>query len=172
MPIPPSLERIATLFESLPERERRELLIHYAGQAPRHAAPRDQHFDVRDVRKDEARCRDEVGIFVRLNGEGGLQWAFTLGPKVQTLTQALAVILAEGFAGATPGEVIATPPAVIPRLIGSELVRLRSRTVYYILERMQQAAGRLLQARSSAAEASAPDQKNDGQQDREGQQHR
>jgi cysteine desulfuration protein SufE len=37
-------------------------------------------------------------------------------------------------------EILALEPDFVPRITGAELVRLRSRTVYYVLRRMQEAA--------------------------------
>ena len=141
-PYPEALAEIVALFESLTEAERRENLIDLATAAGSHA-PRDgERFDIADERKDPE-CTDKVGVYVRKEENGRLHFAVTLGPQVQTLTRALATILCRGMEGATPGEVLALPQDFVPRIIGEQLVRLRSRTVYYVLSRMKEAVGRL-----------------------------
>ncbi len=142
-PIPPPLDDLILFFESLAEGERRENLIDLAATAPAHAPRQGEHFDLEDVRKD-AECTDTVGIHVRLGGGGRVHFAVTLGPKVQTLTRALAVILCRGLNGCTVQQVIDVPQDFVPRIIGADLVRLRSQTVYYVLRRMKEAAQKLL----------------------------
>jgi cysteine desulfuration protein SufE len=58
---------------------------------------------------------------------------------VQTLTRALAAILCEGLDGAAPADIAALPETVVEDIAGQVLVRLRSRTAYYILRRVKQA---------------------------------
>lgn len=136
---PAALNELITFFEALPEGERRENLIDLAAAAPKHAPQEGERFDLEDVRKD-AECTDMVGIHVRVEEGGRAHFAVTLGPKVQTLTRALAVILCRGLNGSTLAEVLAVPQDFVPRIIGAELVRLRSQTVYYVLRRMKEAA--------------------------------
>ncbi|MGV3660510.1 MAG: SufE family protein [Prosthecobacter sp.] len=141
--LPAALEEFTTFFESLPEGERRENLIDLAAAAQTHAPKEGEFFDMEDVRKD-AECTDTVGVHVRLEGAQA-HLAVTLGPKVQTLTRALAVILCRGLNGCTLQEIIDVPQDFVPRIIGAELVRLRSQTVYYVLRRMKEAAQTLLE---------------------------
>lgn len=140
--LPPALDELVSFFEALPEGERRENLIDLAAAAPAHAPQSGQPFDLEDVRKD-AECTDTVGIHVRVEAQNHLHFAISLGPKVQTLTRALAVILCRGLNGCTPQEVLELPQDFVPRIMGAELVRLRSQTVYYVLRRMQEAAQHL-----------------------------
>ncbi len=135
---PPALAEIIELFEFLPEAERRENLISYAEAAVACARKEGETFDIEDVRKDEE-CTDTVGVFLRVDPEGRTRFAIELGPKVQTLTKAMTAILCRGLNGSTPEEIIAIPADFVPRIIGAELVRLRSQTVYYILNRMKAA---------------------------------
>lgn len=135
---PPALAEIIELFEFLPEAERRENLINYAEAAQACARKEGETFDIEDVRKDEE-CTDTVGVFLRVDPEGRTRFAIELGPKVQTLTKAMTAILCRGLNGSTPEEIIAIPADFVPRIIGAELVRLRSQTVYYILNRMKAA---------------------------------
>lgn len=144
--IPPALDELIAFFESLPEGERRENLIDLAATTPAHAPKPDERFDLEDVRKD-AECTDTVGIHVRLEEGAQVHFAVTLGPKVQTLTRALAVILCRGLNGCTLQQVIDVPQDFVPRIIGADLVRLRSQTVYYVLRRMKEAAQTLLDQR-------------------------
>lgn len=139
MPYPAALNELIVFFESLSEGERRDNLIDLAAQAPACAPREGERFDLEDVRKD-AECTDTVGVHVRVNAEGHAHFAISLGPKVQTLTRALTTILCRGLDGCTLSEVIDVSQDFVPRIIGAELVRLRSRTVYYVLDRMKEAA--------------------------------
>lgn len=140
---PPALAEIVSLFESLSEAERRENLIDLASSVTKHAPQPDERFDIADERKDPE-CTDKVGIYVRLEETGRLHFAVTLGPQVQTLTRALATILCRGLEEATPTQVLELPQDFVPRIIGEQLVRLRSRTVYYVLSRMKEAVRKLV----------------------------
>ena len=135
---PLALSEIIKFFEHLPEQERRENLIVMAESSKQHE-PRDgEHFDIKDVRKDEE-CTDTVGIFLRADENQRVHFAITLGPKVQTLTKAMATILCRGLNNATGQEVLDVPQDFVPRIVGAELLRLRSQTVYYVLRRMKEA---------------------------------
>lgn len=140
---PPRLQAIADLFAGLTESARRELLIHYAAGAARCAPQPGEAFDIEDVRHD-AECTDKVGIHLRISD--GCHFRVTLGPEVQTLTRALAAILCEGLDGLPPAEVAALSDSFVNAVVGAELIRLRSRTVYYIVRRMKEAAGAVPQA--------------------------
>ena len=63
----------------------------------------------------------------------------TLGPQVQTLTKAMTSILCRGLDGSTLEEILDLPSDFVPRIVGGNLVRIRSQTVYYILTRMKSA---------------------------------
>lgn len=136
---PPALGELISFFASLPEGERRENLIDMAAAAPAYAPRAGEKFDLEDVRHD-AECTDTVGVHARLEHGDRVHFAISLGPKVQTLTKALTTILCRGLNGCTLTEVLAVPQDFIPRIIGADLVRLRSQTVYYVLGRMKQAA--------------------------------
>lgn len=152
MAYPAKLAEIISLFEHLPEAERRETLISYADQAVRQAPREGEAFDIEDVRKDEE-CTDTVGVFLRVDGERRAQFRITLGPQVQTLTRAMTSILCRGLEGLTIEEVLEIPADFVPRIVGGELVRVRSQTVYYILTRMKGAAKVWLnRARAAAAQ--------------------
>lgn len=140
---PAALSELIAFFESLPEGERRENLIDLAAQAASHEPKKELLFDLEDVRKD-VECTDTVGVHVRAGDDGRVHFAISLGPKVQTLTRALTTILCRGLNGSTLREVIDVPQDFVPRIIGAELVRLRSQTVYYVLNRMKEAAKALL----------------------------
>ncbi len=135
---PPKLREIIEFFEHLSEIERRENLIAYAENGPKHA-PRDgEVFDLEDIRKDEE-CTDTVGVFLRVGHEGGAHFRITLGPQVQTLTKAMTAILCRGLDGVPPKNILEIPSDFVPRIVGAELVRIRSQTTYYILTRMKSA---------------------------------
>ncbi len=139
MSYPQKLAEIIALMEGLPEMERRETLVSYADQAKRQE-PRDgEIFDLEDVRKDEE-CTDSVGVFLRVDEGGGCHFRIQLGPQVQTLTRAMTTILCKGLNGLTFEELQAVPQDFVPKIVGAELVRIRSHTVYYILTRMKSAA--------------------------------
>ena len=136
MEYPSKLDQIVSLFENLPPAEKREALISYAGAAGKNA-PRDgEIFDLEDVRKDEE-CTDTVGVFLKISTARACEFRITLGPQVQTLTKAMTSILCKGLAGCTPEEVMDVPADFVPKIVGADLVRQRSQTVYYILTRMK-----------------------------------
>ena len=135
---PPKLQSIINLFESLPEEEKRENLIAYAEQAKKHAPKEGEKFDLEDVRKDEE-CTDTVGVFMQVDAERRAHFRITLGPQVQTLTKAMTAILCRGLDGCTLEEVLDLPADFVPKIVGGQLVRIRSQTVYYILTRMKSA---------------------------------
>ena len=151
MHYPPKLDAIISLFESLPEEEKRENLIAYSEQAKRHEPKPDERFDLEDVRKDEE-CTDTVGVFLQVDAEKHARFRITLGPQVQTLTKAMTSILCKGLEGCTLDEVMELPADFVPKIVGGQLVRIRSQTVYYILTRMKSACKVLLN-RLRAAQA-------------------
>jgi len=136
MSYPPKLNSIISLFESLPEEEKRENLIAYAEQAKRHEPKPGETFALEDIRKDEE-CTDTVGVFMQVDDEQRARFRLTLGPQVQTLTKAMTSILCKGLEGCTPNEILDLPADFVPRIVGGQLVRIRSQTVYYILTRMK-----------------------------------
>lgn len=150
MSYPSALNDIIELFEFLPEAERRENLINYAEMAAACARREGMRYDVEDVRKD-VECTDTVGVFVRVDDEDRVHFAIELGPKVQTLTKAMTAILCRGLNGSTVEEVMTVPPDFVPRIIGADLVRLRSQTVYYVLGRMKAAVKTFMDCRRAAA---------------------
>ncbi len=134
---PPKLSEIVDFFELLPEEEKRENLIAYADNAAHCALKPGDAFDLEDTRKDEE-CTDTVGVFLRVDPvDRGAYFAINLGPHVQTLTRAMTAILCRGLAGATPEQILDVPQDFVPKIVGGQLVRLRSQTVYYILSRMK-----------------------------------
>lgn len=133
---PPKLDKIIHLFETLPEVERRETLVSYADSARKQEPREGEKFDLEDVRKDEE-CADTVGVYLQIDDEGKAHFRMSLGPEVQTLTRAMTSILCKGLDGATPQEVLDLPSDFVTRIVGAELVRVRSQTTYYILTRMK-----------------------------------
>ena len=133
---PGKLGKIINLFESLPEDERRETLVSYADNAKRQEPREGENFDLVDVRKDEE-CTDTVGVYLHVDEEGKAHIRMTLGPEVQTLTRAMTAILCKGLDGSTPQEILDLPSDFVTRIVGTELVRLRSQTVYYVLTRIK-----------------------------------
>jgi len=134
---PPNLAEIVEFFGNLSDDEKRENLIAYADAAPGCEPKPGETFDLEDVRKDEE-CTDTVGVFLRVDPvTRAAQFRINLGPHVQTLTKAMTAILCKGLTGATPDEVLEVPQDFVPRIVGGQLVRVRSQTVYYILTRMK-----------------------------------
>ena len=136
MDYPEKLSQIVSLFESLPPAEKRESLISYAAAAAKHAPVEGEAFDLEDIRKDEE-CTDTVGVFLKVGPDRACSFRITLGPQVQTLTKAMTAILCKGLAGCTPEQVMDVPADFVPKIVGADLVRQRSQTVYYILTRMK-----------------------------------
>ena len=133
---PDKLNKIIDLFESLPEDERRETLVSYSDNAKKQE-PRDgETFVLTDVRKDEE-CADTVGVYLQVDADGKAHLRMTLGPEVQTLTRAMTAILCKGLDGCTPQEILDLPSDFVTRIVGSELVRIRSQTIYYVLTRIK-----------------------------------
>ena len=133
---PPKLAAIIALFSDLSDAEKRETLIAYADQASSQEPLSGEAFDLEDIRKDEE-CTDTVAVFLRMDERGGSHFRMTLGPQVQTLTRAMSAILCKGLDGITPDEILAMSGDFVPKIVGAELVRLRSQTVYYLLTRMK-----------------------------------
>jgi cysteine desulfuration protein SufE len=140
MSYPPNLAEIVEFFDALGEDEKRENLIAYADGAAACAPKSGEVFDLEDTRKDEE-CTDTVGVFLRVDPEKrAAHFRVQLGPHVQTLTRAMTAILCKGLEGATPEAILEVPQDFVPKIVGGQLVRLRSQTVYYILTRMKSAA--------------------------------
>jgi cysteine desulfuration protein SufE len=151
MSYPAKLSAIIELFSGLPDAEKRETLIAYADQA-KSQEPRDgESFDLEDVRKDEE-CTDTVAIYLRLDEQGGAHFRISLGPQVQTLTRAMSSILCKGLEGVSPTDILEIPADFVPKIVGAELVRLRSQTVYYLLTRIKSVAKVWLQRQRNATE--------------------
>jgi cysteine desulfuration protein SufE len=133
---PQKLNKIIRLFESLPEDERRETLVSYADNAGKQRPREGEKFDLVDVRKDEE-CADTVGVYLHVDAGGRAHIRMTLGPEVQTLTRAMTAILCKGLEGCTPQEIIDLPSDFVTRIVGAELVRIRSQTIFYVLTRIK-----------------------------------
>ena len=133
---PTGLQNIIDLFVSLPDEEKRETLISYAEQTGKWRPREGESFDLEDIRKDEE-CADTVGVFLKVSDGNKVRFRITLGPQVQTLTKAMTSILCRGLEGATLSEILDLPSDFVPKIIGAELVRARSHTVYYVLTRMK-----------------------------------
>lgn len=150
---PAALQSLVDLFSALPEQERREMLVNMAESAPRQAPAEGEVFDLEDVRKDEE-CTDTVGVYLKIEAPDRVTFRITLGPQVQTLTRAMTTILCQGLNGTPASEVMDVPADFVPRIVGADLIRLRSQTVYYVLTRMKSAV-RVWLNRRRAAEAAA-----------------
>jgi len=89
-----------------------------------------------------------VGVFIADDGEG-LVWRMQYGKDVQILTRAIGTILSDGLNHAKPEEVISLPADVIHQIIGQQLFRNRSQSIYYIFNRIKQAMKRYLEETNS-----------------------
>jgi cysteine desulfuration protein SufE len=133
---PEKLNKIINLFEMLPEDERRETLVSYADNAKKQEPKPGETFQLEDIRKDEE-CADTVGVYLHVDENGKAHIRMTLGPEVQTLTRAMAAILCKSLDGSTPQEILDLPSDFVTRIVGAELVRIRSQTIYYVLTRIK-----------------------------------
>ena len=88
------------------------------------------------MRKDEE-CTDTLGGYLRVSPERRVLFRVALGPQVQTLTRAMTSILCRGLDRASLEEVLEVPSDFVPKIVGADLVRARSHTVYYVLTRMK-----------------------------------
>src|SRR5262245_36782289 len=131
-----TLSKIISVFESLPEKERREALVYSADSAKKEEPREGKDSDLVDVRKDEE-CTDTMGVYLQVVEKGTAQIRKTLGPEVQTLTRSTAAILCKGPDDSTPQEILDLPSDFVTRIVGTELVRIRSQTVYYVLTRIK-----------------------------------
>jgi len=147
---PMGLQKIVSLFESLPEQEKRDGLISYADQARKWEPKEGETFDLEDIRKDEE-CTDTVGVFLKVSAGEQASFRVTLGPQVQTLTRAMTSILCRGLEGSTAAEILAVPSDFVPKIVGGELIRARSQTVYYVLTRIKGICKVYLDRRRAAA---------------------
>ncbi|NCY22812.1 Fe-S metabolism protein SufE [bacterium] len=136
MAYPEKLQAIVSLFEHLPEEEKRESLVSYSLTTKNYEPKDGDKFDLEDVRKDEE-CADTVGVFLKVDEGGKSHFRMTLGPQVQTLTKAMTAILCKGLDGVTPKAVMELESDFVPKIVGAQLVRVRSQTTYYILSRMK-----------------------------------
>ena len=150
IPYPKKLQGIIDLFESLPDEEKRELLIDYAERAARCEPKPGETFDLEDIRKDEE-CTDTVGVFLKMDEQQHAHFRISLGPQVQTLTKAMTSILCKGLENCKLPEIFDLPADFVPKIVGSQLVRIRSQTVYYILTRIKSACKVYLNRQRAAA---------------------
>src|SRR4026208_1413317 len=133
---PTQLNKIINLFESLPKEERRETLVSYADNAKKQEPREGENFELVDVRKDEE-CTDTVGVYLHVDENGRAHIRMTLGPEVQPPPRSMAAILCKGLEGSTPREILDLPSDFVTRIVGTELIRIRSQTVYYVLTRIK-----------------------------------
>jgi cysteine desulfuration protein SufE len=114
---PSKLNKIINLFEALPEDERRETLVAYADNAKKQQPREGENFDLVDVRKDEE-CMDTVGVYLHVDENGKAH-------------------ICKGLEGCTPQEILDLPSDFVTRIVGAELVRIRSQTIYYVFTRIK-----------------------------------
>src|SRR5207244_13196444 len=126
---PTKLTKRINLFESWPEDERRETLVSYADNAKNQEPRESENFDLVDVRKDED-CTDTVGVYLHVDENEKAHIRMTLGPEVQTLTRSMTAILCKGLEGSTQKEILDLTGDFVTCIVGAELVRVRSQTIY------------------------------------------
>jgi len=139
---PTPLQRIVDYFGSLDEQTRRARLIDYADQAMQWHPKEGEKIVLEDLRNDDE-CMDEVGIYIIEREGGKIAFRLYFGDEVQTLNKAMGVILGKGLEDTQLQDVINLSSQVVTQIIGQRLVRYRSQTVYYILNRMKSAARQL-----------------------------
>ena len=142
--LPPQLQGLAELFESLPEQERRENLVAEARSVSTWFRKPAEKFLVSDDRKDPD-CSDRVAIFLGYDDLTKLTIRVELGPNVQTITKALITILCRALSGETPKTILRLPSDSMQRIVGEKLSRTRSRSINYILNRLKDAARHLVE---------------------------
>ena len=93
--------------------------------------------------------RARIGVLLSLTLLGllALMWVvlafstksfWTLNNITNLLRQgAMTAILCKGLDGRTPQEILDLPSDFVTRIVGSELVRVRSQTIYYVLSRIK-----------------------------------
>ena len=59
-------------------------------------------------------------------------------------------ILCKGLEGVSPADILEIPADFVPKIVGAELVRLRSQTVYYLLTRIKSVSKVWLQRQRGA----------------------
>ncbi len=120
---PPALQAIIEDFRAAAPRDRMEYLLEFAESLPplpeRLAARRDEMEQVHE-------CQAPVFLFTELDG-GKVHFYVDIPPESPTV-RGYASILVEGFAGATPAEVLTTPDDVyallgLPEVITPQRVR-------------------------------------------------
>jgi len=137
--LPPALEEIVSFFSDLSEPQRRDALLAYAAEAPRHQPRDEETYSWIDERIDPG-CMDVVGIFLRVDETGNLISEQSWEPETQTLTKALVSILCRGLEKAPLASVVSLHDDFITEIIGAQLMRARGRTVYHVMRRMRDAA--------------------------------
>jgi len=140
--LPPALEEIVAFFGVLSEPQRRDALLAYAAEATRHQPRPEETYDLIDERTDPG-CIDVVGIFLRVDEAGQTHFRARLGPEVQTLTRALVAILCRGLEEAPLATVAGLSDDFVVQIVGSQLMRVRGRTVYHVTRRMREAAQKI-----------------------------
>jgi cysteine desulfuration protein SufE len=133
-----TLDAAVKLFETFPKETKIQGLISLADSLPRLAPKDGVKWDVEDVRKDHE-CLDVVGLYARLDDQGGVQLAAEVGKEVTTLTRALTSLFVENLSGESPMNILSVEPSIIPRIVGEALMRQRSNTAYYTLRRIHEA---------------------------------
>ena len=146
MDYPAALQEIIDFFAHLSADEKRDNLIAYAEGAKSQEPHAGEHFDLEDTRQD-AECTDTVGIFLKVCSDDSVLFRVTLGPHVQTLTRAMTTILCKGLNGSPLHAVLDLSHDFVPTIVGQELVRVRSHTIYYVLGRMKTACQSYLRHR-------------------------
>jgi cysteine desulfuration protein SufE len=137
---PPALQEIVEQFREATPRERMELLLEFADGLPplpeRLQARRDQMEQVHE-------CQAPVFLFTELQ-EGQVHFYIDIPPESPTI-RGYASILLEGFAGASPEEILATPDDTYMLLGLAEVITpQRMRGLHALLGYMKKQVANLL----------------------------
>lgn len=105
IPLPPALAGIQQDFLTLPEPERLQLLLEFAGELPAIPAGLARH---PELHERVLECQSPVFIFVEVSDAGIVTMHATAPPEAPT-TRGFASILVQGISGLTADEVLAIP---------------------------------------------------------------
>lgn len=143
-PMPAALAGVIADFEFVDRALRAEMLIEYADrfrEVPSSVAVRPFPELAR-----APRCESEAYVFTTERGDGTLDFHFAVENPQGLSAKAWAVILAETLSGAPLDEVALTPPEALYRIFGRDLSMGKGQGMLGMLELVQHAARRRLDA--------------------------
>jgi cysteine desulfuration protein SufE len=132
--LPPRLQEIADDFITMPERQRLELLLEFAGDLP----PLPERYAGHPERLEPVpECQSPLFLAVERADDGTVHLFFDAPPEAPT-TRGFASILYAGLDGLSADEILATPPEFAARFGLQDLVSpLRLRGMAAMLARIK-----------------------------------